>query len=128
MQQVNKERDPRVCEPMSDAERGLEVARQELRKTLSSESAQNLNVPSLERLSSHGIMVHENPQCLKRAVVEHKARVAAERKLATLRRLSGEVVKVRHSSFLRDAGRTSGGGSEPLGRLCSRSVQGKIPT
>ena len=42
-------------------------------------------------------------RCLQRAVVDNKAKVSAERKLATLRRLSGKFVNMRHPSFLKDA-------------------------
>ena len=72
-------------------------------------------------------MVHENLRCLKRAVVEHKARVVAERKLATLRRLSGKVVNMRHPSFLRDAGGRRVEDQSRWGELCSRTLQEKIP-
>ena len=88
-----------IPESMTDAEMCLDVARQELRETMSSESVQKLNVSSLGRMSSHETMVHGTLRCLKRAVAEHQARVTAERRLASLRRLSGKVVHTRHRNF-----------------------------
>ena len=52
MLHVNNERDPRDCELLTDAERRLDAAREQLRHGLSSESARNLSVSSLGKMSS----------------------------------------------------------------------------
>ena len=88
---------------MTDDERRLDAAREQLRHAMSSKSAHALNVSSPGVMSFHENMVHANLLCLRRAVLEHKAKVTAERKLDTLRRLSGQFVNMRHPSFLRDA-------------------------
>ena len=54
-------------------------------------------------MSFHETMVHANLRCLRRAVVDSKAQLSAERKLATVRRLCGKFVNMRHPSFLRNA-------------------------
>ena len=87
MRQVEKERSLEVCEPMTDAERCLHTARCELREFASSGSVHDLNTSSLGKLSPHESMVHDELRMRKRAVADLKARVAAERRLASLRRL-----------------------------------------
>ena len=95
MSQVDKERSLQVCEPMTDAERCLDIARCELREFASSGSVQDLNTSSLGKLSLHESMVHDELRMRKRAVAELKARVAAERRLASLRRLACKAVSKR---------------------------------
>ena len=88
---------------MTDAEKCLDTARCELRKLASSGSVQDLNTSSLGKLSFHESMVHEELRRRKRAVAELKAEVAAERRLASLRRLTGKAVSKRQPCSLRDA-------------------------
>ena len=88
---------------MTQAEKRLDVARRGLRKTVSSVSVQNLNVSSLGKKCTHESVVHEKLRGLKRAVAEHEARVTAERRLASLRRLTATVVSKRHANSLRGA-------------------------
>ena len=83
---VSNERDPCDCEPLTDAE--------------SSGSVHALNFSSPGMMSFHETMVHANLRCLRRAVVDCKAQLSAERKLATLRLLCGKFVNMRHPSFL----------------------------
>ena len=97
---VINERDPRDCQPFTDAERRLDVAREQLRHAVSSGSARNLSVSSLGRMSSHETMVHANAV----VVLEAKCcRQAQGKGVGFERRLSGKFVNVRHPSFLRDA-------------------------
>ena len=58
-----------------------------------------LNVSSPGMMSFHETVVHANLRCLRRAVIDSKAQLSAERKL----RLCGKFVNMRHPSFLRKA-------------------------
>ena len=97
-------RDPIDCELVSDVERDTWMLHVSNCVKLSHLSLRKISVSRARtRLSSFETMVNANLRCFKRAVVEHKAKVAAERKLATLCRVSGKFVILRLPSFLRDA-------------------------
>ena len=89
MSEVDKERKLRTCEPMSDDEKRLD-ARRDLQKLIASVS---LQTSSFGKLSSQESMVFKDRRRQKRVVAQLRVKVAAETRLASLRRLTSKVNK-----------------------------------
>ena len=103
MSEVEAERLSQRCEPLSDTEIRLDNARRDLQTLVSSLSSQALNCSSLGAMQTHVLLSFEEIQRQKRTVADLRAKVAAERRLLTLRRLSCKVNDKRKPRFLRDS-------------------------
>ena len=103
MSEVEAERLSQCCEPLSDTDIRFDNARRDLQILISSLSSQALNSSSLGAMQPHELLSFEEIQRHKRTVADLRAKVAAERRLLTLRRLSSTVNNKRMPSFLRDS-------------------------
>ena len=103
MSEVEAERLSQCFEPLSDTEIRFDNARRDLQILISSLSSQALNSSSLGAMQPHELLSFEEIQRQKRTVADLRAKVAAERRLLTLRRLSSKVNNKRMPSFLRDS-------------------------
>ena len=102
---------------MADEEKRFDEARRDLQTLVSSVSLQDLNISGFGKLSPQQSMVFEELRRRKRVAAELRAKIAAERRVASLRRLTSKVVSKRQPNSLCDA--EAGGRPEPLGRHCS---------
>ena len=103
MSEVEAERLSQCCEPLSDTEIRFDSERRDLQILISSLSSQALNSSSLGAMQPHELLSFEEIQRQKRTVADLRAKVAAERRLLTLRWLSSKVNNKRMPSFLRDS-------------------------
>ena len=103
MCEVDAERLSQTCDPMTDIEKRFDTARRNLRTLISSVSLQAFNSSSLGEMQPHESMTFEGLQRQKHTVADLRAKVAAERILLTLRRLSSKVTNKRLPNSLRDS-------------------------
>ena len=103
MSEVDAERQSQSCVPLTDDEISFDNARRELQTLISSVSSQALNSSSLGVMQPHELLTYEEIQRQKHTVANPRAKVAAERRLLTLRRLSSKVNNKRMPSSLRDS-------------------------
>ena len=103
MSEVDAERPSQICDPLTDTEKCFDSARRDLQTLVSSGSSQAFNSSSLGVMQPHELLTFEEIQRQKRIVVDLRAKVAAERRLLTLRRLSSKVINKRMPSPLRDS-------------------------
>ena len=103
MSEVEAERQSQSCKPLTDTEISFDNARRDLQTLISYVSSQALNSSSLGVMQPHELLTYEEIQRQKRTVADLRAKVAAERRLLTLRRLSRKVNKKRMPSSLRDS-------------------------
>ena len=81
----------------------FDVARRDLQILVSSASLQEFNSLSFGELQTHELMVFDEVQRQKRLVADLRAKVAAERRHASLRQLSSKVISKRQPNSLRDS-------------------------
>ena len=103
MSEVHAERQWQSCDLLTDTEKSLDNARSDLRTLISSVSSQALNSSNLGVMEPHESSMYEEIQRQKHTVADLRAKVAAERRLLTLRRLSSKVNNKRMPRFLRDS-------------------------
>ena len=103
MCEVDAERQSQTCDPMTDIEKCFDTARRDLRTLASSVSLQAFNSSSLGEMQSNESMTYEELQRQKHIVADLRAKVAAERRLLALRRLSSKVTNKWMPSSLRDS-------------------------
>ena len=104
LSEVDKERQSQTCEPVIGVEKQFDAARRDLQNLVSSASLQTFFTSSLGQVEPPGIDGLRGTSEIETDVVaELRAKVAAVKRLASLRRLTSKVISKRQPSSLRDA-------------------------